>query len=385
VTLPSNTIKIFVIASGLLMLPFFVQAKNLSFEDKTWEVVTDTTSYATKVSVRGDFDLYQAARAEIFGTNLSETAPLFSAAVTKNLSDIAVEVSQPTLEPKLVIRNNRAEIFEPGQDGRAVDLYLLRQMLLSNDTAAQLPVIESSPQGDLAATNSLGINELVAVGESDFTGSPRNRVHNVTVGADKFNGLIIAQGQEFSFNEYLGDVDGEHGFLPELVIKASGVIPEFGGGLCQVSSTTFRAAMNAGLPITARRNHSFAVQYYAPQGTDATIYPGSTDFKFVNNLNSSILIRTKIEGRKLYFEFYGTKDSRSVAFEGPYQYDKKADGSLKATWTRHVIQNGETTTQVFNSTYQPPARFHPQEQAATPNPQSPPETPPAETPPPPTT
>src|SRR4029077_4231542 len=124
-----------------------------------------------------------------------------------------------------------------------------------------------------------------------------NRIHNITVGAAKFNGLIIKPGEEFSLKHSLVDVDDKHGFLPELVIKPEGVTPEFGGGLCQVSSTSFRAAMNAGFPITARRNHSFAVRYYAPQGTDATIYPGSSDLRFVNNLSSHALIETRIVGK----------------------------------------------------------------------------------------
>jgi len=210
----------------------------------------------------------------------------------------------------------------------------------------------------LNQTNSLGINELVAVGESNFKGSHHNRIVNITVGAKTFDGIIIQPGAEFSFNDNLGEVDAAHGFLPELVIKADGVKPEYGGGLCQVSTTTFRAAMNAGLPITQRRNHSFAVAYYAPQGTDATIYPGALDLKFTNNLASPILIHTRIQDTKLYFEFYGTKDDRVVTFEGPVQYDKKPDGSMKATWTRHVTQNGQTTDQVFKSVYLPPALFH---------------------------
>ena len=171
-------------------------------------------------------------------------------------------------------------------------------------------------------------------------------------------------------------MDGEHGFLPELVIKPGGVVPEFGGGLCQVSTTAFRAAMNAGFPITERRNHSFAVSYYSPQGTDATIYPGSSDMKFVNNLSSSLLIETRIVGKKLYFDFYGTKDDRSVAFEGPTVYDRMPDGSMKATWIRHVTENGSTTTQTFNSNYLPPSLFEKDStvQASTPNPQAAPST-----------
>src|SRR6185369_9524297 len=166
---------------------------------------------------------------------------------------------RPTVEPKLVIEGKVAKEFNPGQNGQNLDVYTLRAMLLAGQANPSLPVVDSAPVKKLSDTNNLGINELVAVGESDFKGSPKNRIHNVTVGTDKFNGLIIDKGEEFSFNKYLGDVDEEHGFLPELVIKATGTVPEFGGGLCQVSSTTFRAAMNAGLTITERRNHSYAV------------------------------------------------------------------------------------------------------------------------------
>jgi hypothetical protein len=128
--------------------------------------------------------------------------------------------------------------------------------------------------------------------------------------------------------------------------------------------------MNAGLPITARRNHSYAVKYYAPQGTDATIYPGVQDFKFINDLPSHLLIRTRMEDNKLFYDFYGTKDNRLVSFDGPYQFDKQANGAMKAVWTRWVDYGGEKKEQVFNSTYQPPALFHTVAQASTPNPQT---------------
>lgn len=249
-------------------------------------------------------------------------------------------------------------------------MHQLYQSLLSTLSTINLPVLTSQSPVKLAQTNSLGINELVASGESNFSGSSKNRSHNIKVGAAKFNGIILKPGEEFSFNKFLGDVDAKNGFLPELVIKRTGVVPEFGGGLCQVSSTTFRATMNAGLPITERRNHSFAVKYYAPQGTDATIYPGFTDLKFVNNLSSDMLIWTRVEGTKLFFDFYGTKDDRTVEFDGPTQYDKKSDGSMKAAWTRRVRLNGAVTEQVFKSTYLPPALFYPVEQATTPNPQA---------------
>ncbi len=366
------TLNVFVLGFFLLLaLPKLADAKTLQFGAETWEVNPATASTSLVVSVRNDLDLKDISAQAILGTRSIPTEPLFDETTATQINEIATKINRPPKDAKLILDGKIAKEFEPGQNGQGLDTYVLRNLLRNtSENNIMLPVLTSAPANKLSDTNTLGINELVAVGESDFTGSPRNRIHNVTVGANKFNGLIIDKGEEFSFNKYLGDVDGEHGFLPELVIKRTGVVPEFGGGLCQVSSTAFRAAMNAGLPITARRNHSFAVQYYSPQGTDATIYPGVQDLKFTNDTSAPLLVRTRIEGKKLFFEYYGTKDDREIAFEGPIQYDKRTNGALKATWTRHVTKNGEKVTQVFNSNYQPPALFHPEEQQATPNPET---------------
>ncbi len=356
----SNPIKLIFLLSALVLVPAsFAQAKTVTFQTKTWELPAQQAKLVDQTFARNDFSLSEVMASAIFGSASTQPTWLLDEGTVSQIAEIQKQVDQKAHDAVLEIKNNFATTFDPGQSGQVVDLYLLRSQLTSDMASMTLPVIISEPNNKLDQTNTLGINELVATGESNFTGSPKNRIHNINVGATKFNGIIVQAGQEFSFNKYLGEVDGEHGFLPELVIKPQGVTPEFGGGLCQVSSTAFRAAMNAGLPITARRNHSFAVQYYAPQGTDATIYPGSADLKFVNNLTSSLLIRTRIEGRKLYFDFYGTKDTRAVAFEGPTVYDKRSDGSMKAIWTRHVTLNGQTTDQTFKSTYLPPALFHP--------------------------
>ena len=145
------------------------------------------------------------------------------------------------------------------------------------------------------------------------------------------------------------------GYQPELVIKGGQTIPEYGGGLCQLSTTVFRAAILAGLPITERRPHSFPVKYYNPQGFDATIYPGVTDLKFINDTGKHILLQTRIDGTQLIVEFYGSNDGRQVAMDGPYQYDQKANGSMKAYFIRTIsYPNGEKKEERFNSNYQPP-------------------------------
>ncbi len=283
------------------------------------------------------------------------------------VKNLAIQINLPVKEPEIIINGKEITVFSPPRDGLAVDTYgstfKILKALQNKLTKTELVVTATKPGGSLAALNNLGINELVAKGQSNFKGSPNNRRHNIKVGVSKVTGVLIAPGEEFSFNKYLGPVEAEEGFLPELVIKRTGTVPELGGGLCQVSSTVFRAAINAGLPITQRRNHSYAVQYYAPQGTDATIYPGVIDLKFKNDTPAHLLLWAYFKDKDtLVYELYGTKDTRQITVYTPEQYEKKPDGSMKATWKRDVTKNGVTRNDVFNSVYQPPALFHKEEQ-----------------------
>ena len=298
---------------------------------------------------------------------LQKTAYNYSpAAVYNYISSLAQKLDTPAVEPELTILNQRAIKFTPPQDGLSTDVFASTQSALfaleNNASSTQLTVSVAPPRTKLSDLNDLGINELVARGESAFKGSPSNRRHNIKIGVEKMSGIILAPGEEFSFNKFLGPVEAEEGFLPELVIKKEGTIPELGGGLCQVSSTTFRAAMAAGLPIKERKNHAYAVQYYSPQGTDATIYPGSVDLKFVNDTPGSLLIWPYLKDKDhLNFDFYGTKDNRTVTLSKPVTYDRKDDGSMKATWEREVVKNGIAKKDVFKSVYQSPALFHKEE------------------------
>jgi vancomycin resistance protein YoaR len=169
---------------------------------------------------------------------------------------------------------------------------------------------------------SYGLKELVASGTTNFKGSLTNRVHNITVGAKAISGTLIKPGEVFSTLEKLGEIDASGGYLPELVIKENRTVPEYGGGLCQVSTTLFRAALNSGMEILARSNHKYRVSYYEPPvGMDATIYDPAPDFKFKNNYDSHILVQATVVGTKITFDFYGTKDSRVVEVGKSEIYD----------------------------------------------------------------
>ncbi len=194
-----------------------------------------------------------------------------------------------------------------------------------SEALLEIPVIKTEPV--VTVPDSLkerGITELVSVGYSSYKTSPANRIANVNHGFEVFNGVIIEQGAEFSFTDLMGPVDAAHGWLPELVIKGDETIPEYGGGMCQVSSTMFRAALYGGLPITQRKNHSYAVSYYAypyGYGLDATVYDPNPNLKFINDTPGDILIQGYTDGFDAYFVMYGTYDGRTVKMEGPYSYD----------------------------------------------------------------
>jgi len=297
-------------------------------------------------------------------------------------NEIAIEMQNAKLE----IENGRATIFQPQVRGRRVNgekfIANLRETIAEGRAQVKLAVDYFDPEVTLSSLNDLGINELVARGESDFSGSPANRRHNISIGAARFDGFIVPVGATFSFVQNLGDVSAATGYREELVIKGDETTPEFGGGLCQVSTTAFRAILNGGYPIVARRNHSYRVAYYEPAGTDATIYQPYPDLRFTNDSASSVLIDTYILGNKLYFDFYGTKMSREVTLDGPHIYNitdypepvyletnqipfgqtKQVDIAHRGADTilyRKIYENGELIqTDEFRSHYIPwPAKY----------------------------
>jgi vancomycin resistance protein YoaR len=267
--------------------------------------------------------------------------------------------------------------FTPDQKGISLDVpgsvnvlseELIKEADSQNEGEISLPYVASEPELKSSDVNNLGINTLIGEGTSNFRGSPKNRIFNINVGTEKFNGVLIKPGEEFSFVKTLGPVDGEHGYAPELVIKQDKTEPEFGGGICQVSTTAFRAAINSGLKITARKNHAYPVSYYNPQGMDATVYIPRPDLRFINNTPGYILIQTKIEGTILTFQFFGTDDGRKVEIIGPKITERNPDGSMKATFTQKMYDKDGNTVidDVFNSNYDSPSKYpHPGEQKLT--------------------
>lgn len=225
--------------------------------------------------------------------------------------------------------------FTPAKDGISVKKDELKQAIFNSLTEAEngekeakvnIPVITTSPTIVTGEVNNLGIRELVGRGTSHFKGSIPSRIYNIQLAASRLNGIIIPPGEIFSFNSALGDVSAFTGYQQAYIIKDGKTVLGDGGGVCQVSTTFFRAALASGLPIIERRAHSYRVYYYEQDsgpGLDATVYSPTTDLKIKNDTPAHILIQAWVDRKNmtLTFEFYGTNDGRIATTTKPRVWD----------------------------------------------------------------
>lgn len=270
-------------------------------------------------------------RQEVFAINRDAIGRTLKKIVASQLDRPAGNVTirrEVTKKPEK--SSSGAIIFDGvGLTGREVDISTASDLTVAaieqGLTEIALPVTETQP--DIRVEDPVlaaqGIKEVVTIGESIFAGSPVNRRHNIGVGLRRFNGTIIPPDATFSFNDVLGAVNASTGYRKELVIKGDRTEPDYGGGLCQISTTAYRGVWEYGFPILKRKNHSYTVRYYAPPGTDATVYPGSVDMTFKNDLPTALLIQTYQGKDRAYFIYYGTRDKRTTEIVGPFMYESK--------------------------------------------------------------
>ncbi|OGM19396.1 hypothetical protein A2685_01925 [Candidatus Woesebacteria bacterium RIFCSPHIGHO2_01_FULL_37_10] len=290
------------------------KAKNLIGKNIT--LIIDNLSFNYK-----DADLIPLLLPDSNNTKLNELLTL-----------LEKDVNRDSQNSTFVFQDGKVSEFTPSQDGLKVNKLSLKTLLLerienlttSEDTSStiEIPVERVSPKITTAEVNNLGIIELVGKGSSKFSGSIASRVHNVGVASSKFNGVLIPPGEIFSFNTILGDVSTFTGYKQAYIIKDGKTVLGDGGGVCQVSTTLFRAVLNAGLQVVDRKAHSYRVSYYeqdSSPGLDATVFDPVTDFKFKNDTPGHLLLQTAFDPKRytLVFEIYGTKDGRISTITKP--------------------------------------------------------------------
>ena len=247
-------------------------------------------------------------------------------AVREFVNGIAEQINRPPQDAVFQFASGKVNVFKPSLDGYQLDEEKTTELIQNHLTVNRqpstvnpisLPVKIIKPAVATEQVNNLGIKEKIGRGVSHFRGSISSRIHNLTLASSVLNGVLIPPNNTFSFNQTLGEISEKTGYKQAYIIKSGRTILDDGGGVCQVSTTVFRAALNAGLPIIERTAHAYRVAYYEQNsqvGLDATVYEPAVDLKFKNDTPGYILIQTTVDkiNKVLIFDFYGTDDGRKV-------------------------------------------------------------------------
>ena len=335
---------------------------------------------------------YYIVTSYLNGTSLSPSYISSLDNVHTLLDSIQKTVHVEPADALFKIENNKVIAFKQSSDGATIDFDTLQSQIEKTiptivkgdkeNFTFKIPVKVLKPTVSTDKANNLGIVEEIGTGTSLFGHSIPGRIHNVALAASKINGVLVAPGEVFSFDKNLGDVSQYTGYQQAYIIQNGKTVLGDGGGVCQVSTTLFRAILNSGLPITDRTAHAYRVGYYeqdSPPGLDATVYYPTVDLQFKNDTNNYILIvaNTDLDNLKLTFTLYGKKDGRQVTLTTPVvtnqipappdlyqddptlpvgqvkQVDFAAAGST-VVFSRTVTRNGKPIIQdTYKSVYQP--------------------------------
>jgi len=264
-------------------------------------------------------------------------ASVYTIGVNENLFTVYLSSLAPGLQVSPVnarfIFNDdtrQLEVLEAAVIGRELDIEAsvenINTELLDGAHEIALTFTTLTPAvTDDAVGEELGITELVAQETSYFYGSEAARVQNIRASSARFHGLLVAPGETFSMAQALGNISLDNGYAEAPIIYGDQTIQGVGGGVCQVSTTLFRAAFFAGFPIVERHAHSYRVGYYEQlsngardpklAGLDATVYVPIVDLKFTNDTEHWLLMETYLGNFSLTWKFYSTDDGRTVSWQ----------------------------------------------------------------------
>jgi len=241
----------------------------------------------------------------------------------KLTGELALEVNQSPRGKVISTDGDKVTEFKIISEGKELDENKfkndLHSSIFNNREKVTLTVNTVNDSND---KNKYGIVALIGEGTSHYAGSIKSRVHNLTLAAENTSGVLVPPGAIYSMNDSVGPIDFQHGFQSAYIIKGGRTVLGEGGGVCQTSTTLFRAVLNSGLPVISRYPHAYRVGYYEqdlPVGFDAAVFQPSWDFKFKNDTNAYILVQSyaNIEENSLTFKLYGTPDGRKVEISDP--------------------------------------------------------------------
>ncbi|MCC6312991.1 MAG: VanW family protein [Thermomicrobiales bacterium] len=319
-----------------LPLPMIRQVAAIQAEDlrevRDAAVALTTAPVSVRLGERG----WSAAPAELLAALVLPDDPLTNApwldpwALSTVAERVAAEVDHPSRNATLGWSDG-LHVIDPGYAGVEVDRIALAERIAEAATTpqrtAETPVIHQPAAVRPDNLGDLGITTSLASASSSFVGSSPERAANVAAAARNLSPALIPPHAIFSFNAALGPISLARGYVQGKIILGDWFASDIGGGVCQVSTTVFRAALLAGLPFAEWHPHSFRLGFYEldgwSAGMDAAIYQaetpgdGSLDLQFVNPTDDWLLLQMGIEGERLTAEVVGPATGYEVRIDGP--------------------------------------------------------------------
>lgn len=306
----------------------------ISFDAKT---IAETTY---KIGRSGDIlnDFGRKWEAVTIGVRLEPFVVLDDRAFAGFLDEVGRGVEVEPQDALFSFSGGRVSAFKLSSEGKKIDKEKTRRLLMRELTAVvkaaafsgfpeevtvDLPIRIVKARVATNQANDLGVKELLGRGVSYFYDSIKERVFNISLATSRVNGLLVAPGDVFSFNDEIGTISAETGYKKAYSIVRGKTVLDDGGGVCQVSTTLYRAVLNSGLPVVERVAHAYRVGFYEQggflPGMDATVYPPSPDFKFRNDTGNWILIQASFDetAKSLTFDLYGSSDGRLTTLSKP--------------------------------------------------------------------
>ena len=296
-------------------LPVRVDAPNVTVASLTQKQQTASQIVSGPVSVVAGAKRLRIARWQLAQMLDLTTLRFRGEAADRFFARLQGQVERAPRDADFVATSNGGVRIVPSEPGLALDAVKSADRVLAaaeraTNRVATLALAVEQPKRTTAEAQAMGITGTVGAYETFYGGVP-NRIHNVQLVAHLVDHKFIAPGETFSFNGTTGERSAAKGFLEAPVIVNGELQTGLGGGVCQVSTTVFNAAYQAGLPITARTNHALYISHY-PLGRDATVNYPDTDLKFVNDTGHWLLLRTWVGSSSLTVALYGTPVHRRV-------------------------------------------------------------------------
>jgi vancomycin resistance protein YoaR len=242
---------------------------------------------------------------------------LEESALSETILPLAGGIGRPAVNAKFVVNAGRITV-SGGQVGLGPDLPTLatdlRAALVSGGSRrTTLRLATLQPELTAEKAKEMGIVERISTYTTTYPASAKDRVNNIHTLADALDGQLVAPGGTFNFNATVGERTAAKGYREAPAIVNGKLVPQLGGGICQIGTTFFNTVFFSGLPVVERKNHSFYISHY-PKGRDCTVTWGGANLRWTNDTSTWVLIKSAYTNSSVTISLYGTDPGYEVTY-----------------------------------------------------------------------